>query len=575
MALSIVSLNVNGLNDATKRKTILNYLNNEKYDFCLLQETHLTEKNAKKLHAWPGSFFHAAGKTNSAGVAILTKIKRLKPVDIQTDDGGRYIVIQCSIDGHLVTICNLYAPSGGAQEKQIQRKFFFEKVRQILSKYTNSSNHIIMAGDFNTTLHPLDRTPPPKQTFRCKSNLALMALITSCHLVDVWRKTNPTNTDFTYMSNTNSFTRIDRIYISKSLLPKIIQTKHKPNIFSDHHNSPIIQLAMQDHKRGPGIWILNNSLLNDNTYTSKIANLWQKWEKEKSKFTDIRLWWEDVKNNIKQFTQKYCKIQKKQHNKHLHSLHKRLRNLNRKLTQNPIKFQKLANTLRRQILTYEQDVAEGARIRSKIKWKIEGEKCTKFFFNLEKQSQAEKSISKLKLANNQTITNPDDIINEIKSFYEQLYAKQGINDPTLQHLLQSTPTPKISNQSKQKCDLPLTEMEMKQAIFSMEKNKSPGSDGLTVEFYQHFWELISPNLTTTLKHCLKEGELTPSQREALITCIYKKGPREEMKNWRPISLLNTDYKILTKTLTNRLISSLPDVIHDNQAAAVPNRSIIN
>ena len=108
----------------------------------------------------------------------------------------------------------------------------------------------------------------------------------------------------------------------------------------------------------------------------------------------------------------------------------------------------------------------------------------------------------------------------------------------------------------------------------MEKNKSPESDGVTVEFYQHFWELSSPNLTTSLKHCLNGGELTPSQREAVINCLYKKVPREEVKNWRPISLLNTDYKILTKTLANRLISALPDIIHHNQAAAVPNRSII-
>ena len=153
-----------------------------------------------------------------------------------------------NFDGHLVTICNLYAPSEGAQEKQIQRKVFFENVRQIVSKYANSRNHILMEGNFNITLHPLDRASLPKQTFRYKFNLALLAFILPCHLVDVWRKANPINTDFTYASNTNSFIRFERIYISKFLLPKIIQTELKFKIFSDHHNSPIIQLAMQDRK---------------------------------------------------------------------------------------------------------------------------------------------------------------------------------------------------------------------------------------------------------------------------------------------------------------------------------------
>ena len=107
----------------------------------------------------------------------------------------------------------------------------------------------------------------------------------------------------------------------------------------------------------------------------------------------------------------------------------------------------------------------------------------------------------------------------------------------------------------------------------MENNKSPGIDGLTTNFYKHFWPLIGNRLTCVLNHALKAGSLSVTQRRGIITLIFKKGDRTKLKNWRPITLLTTDYKILTKTLANRLKKVLTTIVHSDQTACVPGRTI--
>ena len=107
----------------------------------------------------------------------------------------------------------------------------------------------------------------------------------------------------------------------------------------------------------------------------------------------------------------------------------------------------------------------------------------------------------------------------------------------------------------------------------MEIDKSPGIDGLTSNFYKHFWPLIGPDVTKVFNHSFKHGLLTRSQRRGIITLVFKKGDRSKLQNWRPITLLNTDYKILTKALAIRLTNVLPNIIHSDQTACIPGRTI--
>ena len=111
---------------------------------------------------------------------------------------------------------------------------------------------------------------------------------------------------------------------------------------------------------------------------------------------------------------------------------------------------------------------------------------------------------------------------------------------------------------------------------SFQKNKTPGNDGLTVEFYSAFWPLIGKYLVDCINYVYEFGELSNTQKQAIIMLIEKRAKDKRLiKNWRPISLVNVDAKIISKVLAKRLEKVLPYIIHADQNAFVKGRSIFD
>jgi len=124
---------------------------------------------------------------------------------------------------------------------------------------------------------------------------------------------------------------------------------------------------------------------------------------------------------------------------------------------------------------------------------------------------------------------------------------------------------------KQKLDLesPLTLEELSAALKSLNGGKSPGLDGLPAEFFKKFWDLIGPELLLVFRESLEKNELPLSCRRAVLTLIPKKGNPLLISQWRPVSLLCTDYKILSKALALHISPLLKDIIHMDQTYCVP------
>ncbi len=116
--------------------------------------------------------------------------------------------------------------------------------------------------------------------------------------------------------------------------------------------------------------------------------------------------------------------------------------------------------------------------------------------------------------------------------------------------------------------------EIKSAINQTKKNKSPGSDGLTHEFYKTFIETLAPVLLKVYKSMEERREVPESMGLGVITILYKnKGSPLSLGNYRPLSLLNTDYKILTKVLNQQNKRSSGEYNITNQAYSIPGRDI--
>ena len=104
--------------------------------------------------------------------------------------------------------------------------------------------------------------------------------------------------------------------------------------------------------------------------------------------------------------------------------------------------------------------------------------------------------------------------------------------------------------------------------------KAPGSDGLTVEFFSKFWNLLGPLLLEVINKCFADGEFTDSMKSSVTHLIFKKcGDIKDLKNWQPISLLNVDYKICSKSITRCLSKVLDSIVDPDQTCLIPGSSI--
>ena len=129
-------------------------------------------------------------------------------------------------------------------------------------------------------------------------------------------------------------------------------------------------------------------------------------------------------------------------------------------------------------------------------------------------------------------------------------------------------------QQRVACEGMVTLAECYGSLNSFKPNKSPGSDGLPAEFYLAFWTEIGPKLAECLNFCKNKGQLSLSQRRGMITLLEKKGKDStQIKNWRPVALLNTDYKILTKSISRRLEKHIANLINPDQSGFVSGRYI--
>ncbi len=223
---------------------------------------------------------------------------------------------------------------------------------------------------------------------------------------------------------------------------------------------------------------------------------------------------------------------------------------------------------------YYKEKDDGYVIRSKLKWKNEGERSTKFFFNLEKSQQSSNVIRRLRDNHGNFLTSDSDILEHTCDFYKNLFSSKRIPQDKINTYLNNTNfDKKITQQEKLMCDEKITSKELDNVIKNLKVGKSPGCDGITTEFYKKFWHLIKIHFMEMLNETFEQGELPYTMRKALLALLYKKGDDTLLKNYRPISLTNYDYKILCFVLANRLQKVLHNIIHEDQTGYIKKRYI--
>ena len=164
---------------------------------------------------------------------------------------------------------------------------------------------------------------------------------------------------------------------------------------------------------------------------------------------------------------------------------------------------------------------------------------------------------------------------KLKVFYSKLYERREANTGDwIKKLKENNLIPQLTAEEKDSLEAPLEKEDLKTTMKKCAKNKSHGNDGLAQEFYEYFWDLISEDLYQSFIESEKTGKRSTSQRQNIISLLEKVGKdKTQIKNWRPISLINFDTKLLSKTYAERLKHVMPSLVHPNQVAYVKNRFI--
>ena len=559
--IQIITLNVRGLNDKKKRQELFYWLRKQDVDIIALHETHLGKDNDewRWTREWDGQSYWTNVSTNSKGVALLFNRKfKYDILNIQKEKSGRLISASVKFGDKCVRLVCVYAPNDGNERV----KFF----RSTVEEHIDNEEHTILLGDFNCTLHDVERYGDVKRKEVGREELE--ALMKRQKLSDVYRKRHPDSTSFTYFKPNSSIrSRIDFILLSEIMDVWVQDVRIITSVRSDH-NAVKVKLKMVDEARGAGRWKMSKKVIESNLFKETFKQYWTSWKECKDQFANRRVWWSESKENIKEIAMwSACQLRQKE-NGEVKILESTLSKECNKMNPDQVKVEGLRNKLQE----INRHKTEGARIRAGVRWFEEGETSSAYFHNLEKKRMGERMWSSIKTKEGNVIEGTANIIERQREFYTYLYAKTEINRDAADELLTNVDT-KLNDEEKEMCDARVQYDEVKQVVKGLRSGCSPGIDGIINEFYKLYWSVIGEDFVEVINEIEQDGQLAPNQNLGVITLLYKAGDRNDLSNWRPITVLNSDYKIIEKILSNRMKHVLGRIVQNDQKAYLANRQI--
>ena len=580
--LDVSSLNCQGLGNYKKRRDVFQYLRQKKFDIYFLQDTHFEPRMEKQIRAeWGYECYFSSFNSQSRGVAILiNNTFDFKVTSTYHDQMGNLLIVCIKTNDIEATLINVYGPNRDNPE-------FYSKIqKQILEEgYSN----IIWGGDWNLVLDPTKDYDNYKHVNNPKSKEKVNEITTILNLVDIWREINPDIKRFTWRrKNPFQQARLDFFLISESLLSFVKHVDILAGYRSDH-SLINITLEMNKENKNKNYWKFNSSLLKDKVCIEKIGDTIKRIKKQYAVpvynideieniplqelgltisdqlFLDVLLM--EIRSTVFSYS-----ITKSKTNK---ANEKRLEESIEKLESNQNKTDVIIQELeeaKNELQNIRKEKIEGIILRSKARWASQGEKVTKYFCNLEKRHYLSKQMFKLTDEDGTSTNITEDMIEKTRCFYEKLYKRREVTDYNLEEYILNLP--RLNNQERESLEGEIHLKEASAALKNMKNGKSPGTDGMTVEFFKFFWKQIGAFVVRSLNEGFRINQMSITQREGIIICIPKGDkPREYLKNWRPISLLNVVYKIGSTCIANRLKTILPTLIHEDQTGFVPGRYI--
>uniref|UniRef100_A0A096LQF6 Reverse transcriptase domain-containing protein n=1 Tax=Poecilia formosa TaxID=48698 RepID=A0A096LQF6_POEFO len=324
------------------------------------------------------------------------------------------------------------------------------------------------------------------------------------------------------------------------------------------------------------LWRLNTSLLNSTEFKTEMAEELKTYLEFNDNGTgNPTILWDAAKAYIRGKIIVKCANLKKIRARKLSDLQENLKRLERLHSINK------SPSLLEQMRPVKQEIHKilNEEIEKKLKYMRQryyeaGPKAAKVLSWRLRKQQVENTIYKVRNPRTNKITSKlEEIQSSFEGYYAALYTQPDkMDNQTIQKFLNSLDLPSIGKNQNDKLMAEISAEEVDRGISNLKTNKSPGCDGFPPEWYKAMRESVLPLLKASFNYTLGGGTLPPSWREAFIYVIPKVGKdKTDPKGYRPISVLNIDYKLYAAILAKRLSTLMPFLIDEDQTGFIGNR----
>lgn len=610
--IKIASLNMKGRTSQltgagpiSKWSAISKTMREKKIGLLALQETHLSEQladQAASLYQRRLTIInapHTLNPTSSASVAFIINKELIKVEDMITHTliPGRAIFI--SFKWHptaTFSAINIYAPNDIISHPQ-----FWNKIKEKWEAL-RLPNPDLLLGDFNLTEDPIDRAPA-----RNENENAVTAL-RNCRqylgVRDSWRLQSPTERAFTFTTHGHTMSRIDRIYTEEDLEGSLSDWSHDTSGVPTDHKMVSVRIAPTTGTPliGKDRWSWPLGLLHDKELNKSINSKGIQLCSDMKNLLQIdrssnpQTLWQAFKDNIKKEAVKAARKQIPKITQRISALKKDLsRTWQNKGLDTSSSTRTNAVLLEREIGHLEIKKFRRAYTRSQALWHLKGEKINKYWTKVNNPRKLRDIIHHLlDPQTGRPVTRSDKMAELARDYHEKLQSEDlsPQTDPRRQDAITDALSAIPDNQvlddpTQSPLNHPLRHTDLEAALNGSKLGSAAGPDGIPYEV----WKLLHTNHKTNIRNnkpsfdvldCMlitltdiQKNGVDPRTRFTLgwMCPIYKKKEKDLIKNYRPITLLNTDYKLLTKSLSTQLTTHIHSLVHPDQYGFIPSRSI--
>ncbi|GJU91759.1 RNA-directed DNA polymerase, eukaryota [Tanacetum coccineum] len=208
--------------------------------------------------------------------------------------------------------------------------------------------------------------------------------------------------------------------------------------------------------------------------------------------------------------------------------------------------------------------------KAKIRWAIEGDENSKFFHAIINKKRANLSVKGV-MVDGEWMDDPSRVKEEFHNHFATRFQDPGANRGNINFTFPN----RLSLDQVSDLESPISRDEIRLAVWGCGEDKSPGPDGFTFEFFRKFWKVVGPDFCIAVEWFFEHGSFAIGCNSSFVALIPKILDPKIVSDYRPISLIGSLYKVITKILATRLSSVISSLISDVQSAFLPNRQILD